>query len=77
MPLVPVGGSLPPQPFYAPFYRSLFGGLMGGVRDFFKRIDVFGSVGTTIGNTGQRLLDLRNEFNKIGEKKDIKKTSRR
>ena len=46
---------------------------MGGVRDFFKRIGVFGGTANTISNAGQKLLDLRNEFNRIGEKKNTKK----
>ena len=41
---------------------------MGGFRDIFKRIGVVGGIGSTISNAGQRLLDLRNEFKKIGEK---------
>jgi hypothetical protein len=41
---------------------------MGEIRDLFKRIGVLGGTANTISNAGQRLLDLRNEFNKIGVK---------
>jgi hypothetical protein len=46
---------------------------MGSVRDFLKRVGVFGGAANTVSNAGQRLLDLRNEFNKIGEKKKAKR----
>jgi len=57
------------NPFMPPPAQAYLVVLMGAVRDFFKRIGVLGSVGTAIGNTGQRLLDLRNAFNRIGAKK--------
>ncbi|MCX8195250.1 MAG: hypothetical protein N3G22_04060 [Candidatus Micrarchaeota archaeon] len=43
---------------------------MGAVRDFFKRLGVLGSAANTISNAGQRLLDLKNEFGKIGAKQN-------
>jgi hypothetical protein len=42
---------------------------VGGTRDALKRIGVLGSFGSTVSSFGIRLLDLRNEFGKIGEKK--------
>ena len=42
---------------------------MGKVRDFFKELGIFGSASTTVSNAGQKLLNLRNEFNKIEKKK--------
>lgn len=39
---------------------------MGAVRDFFKGIGIISSAGTTISSTGQKLLNLRNELDRIG-----------
>ncbi len=46
---------------------------MGSVRDFFKKIGVLGGTANTISNAGQRLLDLRNEFDRIGKKETKKR----
>ena len=41
---------------------------MGKVRDFFKELGIFGSASTTVSSAGQKLLNLRNEFDKLEEK---------
>jgi len=55
-------------PFYAFPTLTFRGGVMGSVRDFLRGVGILSSAGITVSNAGTRLLNLRNDLNRLAIK---------